>query len=114
VAPVISLAATKSKEPLGLEFTGYFLAPANGLYLFHCRSNDGSTLTMDGEMLIDNDGMHKMTTRSCIVALKKGYHALQVRYFDAGGQRGLEVAFEGPGIEKQLLPASALWHTAGR
>ena len=113
VASDISLRATKTTDPVGLEFTGYVMAPADGLYLFHARSNDGSTLSIDNEVLIDNDGMHKLETRSGIVALKKGYHAIQVRYFDAGGKRGLEVAYEGPGIEKQLIPASALWHAPG-
>jgi hypothetical protein len=32
-----------------------------------------------------------------------------VTFFQHGGDGGLEVRYEGPGIEKQLLPASALF-----
>ena len=110
VAEQISLDAANRAEPMALMFTGYFLAPADGLYLFHCRSNDGSKLFVAGEELFDNDGLHKMTLKTGIVALKKGYHPFKVQYFDAGGKRGLEVYCEGPGVEKQIIPANSLWH----
>lgn len=114
VAPQVSLDVTPRREALGLEFDGYFLAPESGIYIFHCRSNDGSMLYLDGEVLIDNDGLHKFEARSGIAALEKGYHPIKVSYFESGGQEGLELYYEGPGIDKQAVPAAALWHAPGK
>jgi hypothetical protein len=36
--------------------TGYLEVPADGIYTFALLSDDGSTLTLDGELLGDNDG----------------------------------------------------------
>lgn len=110
VAKEISLNVTQRRERVGLSFDGYFQAPEDGIYLFYLGSNDGSKMTLDGEEFINNDGLHKMTTRSQAVLLKKGYHALRVDFFEAGGLEGLEVGIEGPGIEKQSIPAANLWH----
>lgn len=114
VADQINLTATQRREALGLVFSGYFLAPEDGVYLFHCRSNDGSKLYLDGELLVDNDGLHKTTVKSGITTLKKGYHPIRVAYFESGGQEDLDVFVEGPGILKCAVPASLLWHSAAK
>ena len=110
VAQAVNLEVTSRREALGLLFEGFFLAPEDGIYLFHCTSNDGSKLYLDGKVIVDNDGLHKYSTKSGIVALDKGYHPMRVEYFESGGQEGLEVALEGPGMEKQPVPAKLLWH----
>ena len=112
VANEIGLGVTQRREALGLVFSGYFLAPQDGVYLFHCRSNDGSKLFLDGEEFIDNDGLHKTTVKSGIATLEKGYHPIRVTYFESGGQEDLDVFVEGPGIMKRPVPASMLWHVA--
>lgn len=113
VAKDISLEVTERREALGLTFEGYIYAPEDGLYIFHCRSNDGSKLYLGGKRLINNDGLHKMQIKSGIASLEKGYHLIRVTYFESGGEEGLEVYYEGPGIGKQLIPAEAFWHVAG-
>lgn len=110
VADGISLGVTQRREAVALAFDGYFYAPVEGVYLFHCASNDGSKLAIGDSVLIDNDGLHKYTAKSGIVALKKGYHPLRVSYFESGGSEALDVAVEGPGIEKQPIPAKLLFH----
>jgi hypothetical protein len=110
VAKEVSLNVTPRRERVGLTFEGYFLAPADGIYLFYLGSNDGSMMSLDGADLINNDGLHTMTTRSQAVLLKKGYHALHVGYFEAGGKEGLDLSVEGPGMEKRPVPLENLWH----
>ncbi len=110
VAQDVSLSVTERREALGLEFTGYLLAPRDGLYILHLRSNDGSRLYLGDDVIVDNDGLHRLEVRSGIVALKKGYHPLRVSYFESGGKEGLELYYEGPGIDKQLVPAAAFAH----
>jgi hypothetical protein len=52
-----------------------------------------------------------MTERSGAIELTAGPHKLMVTYFDNGGGDGLSVAWSGPGIQKQPIPADRL--TAG-
>ncbi len=70
---------------IGLVFNGYIEVPADGIYTFSLHSDDGSLLRIDGETVIDNDGPHSRIERSGQVALRKGLHRLEARYFDHNG-----------------------------
>jgi hypothetical protein len=61
-------------------------------------------------MLINNDGLHPVVEVSKSIKLTKGLHPVSVRYFQEGGRNGLKVSWKGPGIEKQEIPAGALFH----
>ena len=80
-----------------------------GSYTFELFSNDGSHMYIDGKLLINNDGLHGFKGRSGKVKLTKGMHKIKVEYFQAGGGRGLELFYEGPGIERQKVPADVLY-----
>ena len=70
---------------IGLIVRGYLNAPADDIYSFALLSDDGSTLAIDGEMVVDNDGPHAPKEMTGQKALKKGYHPLELRYFDSNG-----------------------------
>jgi hypothetical protein len=42
--------------------------------------------------------------------LNKGFHEIEVEFFQAGGELVLEVSIEGPGLQKQIIPAGMLFH----
>jgi hypothetical protein len=111
VAVKISTEPTEHAETFGLVFDGFIEAPCAGLYAFECRSNDGSKFFIGDRILIDHDGLHGSTTKTGVVALEKGLHPIQVQYFNAGARYGLDVTYEGPGIKRQAVPGTALWHT---
>ena len=48
-------------------------------------SPSGSTLTIDGEQVVDNDGPHSVREVTGQKALAKGLHPVQVKYFDNNG-----------------------------
>lgn len=73
------------KGNIGLIVTGYFNAPEDGIYTFNLMSDDGSTLKIDGEMVVDNDGPHSPREVVGQKALSKGLHPIEVRYFDSNG-----------------------------
>ena len=75
------------------------------LYTFYLRSNDGSRLSIDDKLVIDFDGLHGASLKSGKVKLKKGRHLIKLEYFQAGGGKGLELYYDSPEIEKQLIPA---------
>lgn len=98
------------KNAFGLRFTGLIHIPSDGLYAFYTRSDDGSLLYLDGNLLVDNDGNHPTAESVGIVRLKAGVHPLTVAYYDDGGEHALTVAWEGPGIPKQEIPATSYFY----
>lgn len=70
---------------IGLVFDGYIEIPADGIYSFYTYSDDGSTLRVGGRLAVDNDGLHSRTERSGQVALRRGMHPIEIRYFDTNG-----------------------------
>ena len=70
---------------IGLIYKGYINIPEDGVYSFFLSSDDGSMLYIDGKEVIDNDGLHAPGEVTGQAALKKGYHPIEVQYFDHGG-----------------------------
>jgi hypothetical protein len=110
IAESIGTEPTEHIETFGLVFEGFIEAPHDGLYAFECRSNDGSKVIIGNRVLIDHDGLHGSTAKYGVVALEEGLHPIQVHYFNAGARYTLEVTYEGPGIKRQAVPGTALWH----
>ena len=97
------------KGNIGLVMTGYLEVPADGIYTFALLSDDVSTLTLDGELLGDNDGAHSSVEIIVQKALKAGLHPIEVRYFDCnGGVLQMELVNEKG--EKEVLPGAWLKH----
>jgi alpha-N-arabinofuranosidase len=84
----------------GLAYNGFIKIEADGLYDFFLTSDDGSKLTIDNDEVILNDGLHAMVEAPGSVFLSKGYHAIGVSFFQAGGGSGLKLMMQAPGKEK--------------
>jgi hypothetical protein len=98
------------REHYGLRFRGYIRVPDSGVYGFHLTSDDGSRLLIDGQEIIDNDGVHGARERSGFVALEAGLHAMTLLFFQGRGGIALRLRFEGPRHEIQAVPPEALFH----
>lgn len=94
----------------GYQFDGFVKVPKDGIYTFYLESNDGSRLFINDKELIENEANHGAKEEPGIVALKKGYHKLRVRYFQCGGGKGLKVSYSAAGLQKQEISASTLYH----
>jgi len=95
------------------EFNGYVNVPVDGVYTFYTSSDDGSKLWIGSTLVVDNDGFHSLREHSGTIGLKAGYHAIRTAYFEKGGNNTLEVRYAGPGLNKQLIPASVLYTGSG-
>jgi len=84
--------------------------PATGVWTFHLTSDDGSVLRIDGDLVVDNDGLHSATTRSGRVALERGLHRIEVGFFEAGGQDDVVLEWTGPETPRQSVPTAAFFH----
>jgi putative heme-binding domain-containing protein len=116
VAPGVTydLPEVTQRDGFAMKFSGTLSIMQPGKYTFHLTSDDGSRLYLDGQQLIDNDGLHGDVEKSAGVELSPGGHAIVVTYFDNGGGDALSLAWSGPGIQgKQPLPADRLSTGAG-
>ncbi len=110
VATKCDLTRSQRREWFGLTFEGFISVPNNGIYTFYTNSDDGSRLYIGPTEVVDNDYGHPMTEKSGQIALEAGMHPVKVTFFQGMGGKGLEVLYEGPGVEKQQLPPQALFH----
>ena len=62
--------------------------------------------------VVDNDGLHGPKEVSGYVALSAGLHPITVAMFQATGGLELDVAWSGPGIARERVPAGALGRRA--
>jgi len=93
----------------GIKFTGYVKAPADGLYTFYTKSDDGSRLYIGDQLIVDNDGLHPAAESAGMVRLAAGLHPITVTFFQAAGEAELSVSVEGPGLKKQPIPPAMLF-----
>jgi len=78
-------------EWFAIDYRGAFAAPAEGMYRFRLTSDDGSRLIIDGQRVIDNDGIHGPSPVEDSVRLSEGVHSIEVQYF------------QGPRVEVALV-----------
>jgi hypothetical protein len=110
VVEQVNLNPKKREERCGISFSGYIKTDTDGLYRFYLYSDDGSRLYIDNKLIIDNDNCHAATELSAKAALKAGYHLINVEYFENELYQELKLSFDGPGTEKQEVPADRLFH----
>ncbi len=111
IAATPTIAVKPREEFFGLTFTGFIDAPEDGLYRFFVDSDDGSTLKVQGSLVVDNDELHSAAEASGAIALSKGLHPIELDMFEAAGQDLLRVSWVTPSnAKKVVVPASAWKH----
>lgn len=99
------------KDNFALTATGYIYLEKDDNILFQLSSDDGSRMWIDDRKIIDNDGNHGMEPKESEVALRAGYHALRIQYYQGGGGRGITLKwarFGKPGME--AIPETSFTH----
>jgi hypothetical protein len=76
----------KQDEWFALRYDGLFEIAKETTYTLKLISDEGSILYIDGEKVIDNDGIHTAKGVSATKVLKAGKHSLRLDYFQ--GMRG--------------------------
>jgi alpha-L-fucosidase len=95
-------------EKFGFVFSGFIEIQKDGVYSFFTESDDGSRLFFGPTLVVDNDGLHGPKEAEGAVALAAGFHPIRVEYFNRTGGHSLKVSYQGPGIEKSLIPKDVL------
>jgi hypothetical protein len=107
-------------EWFALQTTTILQIPSEGDYVFQMNSDDGSKLSIDGKIVIDNDGLHQafgpgpedsqtVGMKDATVRLTAGDHALALDYFQGPKFRiALELKWKKPGASAfEYVPREA-------
>jgi predicted esterase len=105
----ISLSPKTQSNYLAFLYEGQIQIDASGTYNFYTYSDDGSQLFINGNLVVNNDGVHAGQERSGSVYLAAGKHNIKVTYFEYANGETLTVKYAGPGISKQTIPNSKLF-----
>ena len=110
ITPNFNIEERDNDGLFGFIYSGYIKIPKDGVYTFFLSTNDGGVLYMDGKRFIDKDGPGGATPLSRIVNLKAGTYKIGEKYFQMGGGFSNTISWKGPGIRKEVIPASVLFH----
>lgn len=91
-----------------VRFDGFVAISSSGDWTFCTTSDDGSRIILNGTLLVNNDGRHRMIEVCATRTVARGQYAIVVDFFEDDGEQGLIVAWSGPGVAKQAVPPSAL------
>ena len=105
----LDVSVFKQKSPqFGVIYTGFFRVSADGDYGFSTLSANGSVLMIDDQIVVDNDGKHRLYEQGGVVPLQKGFHKLTLKYFNTAGKGSLKVFETAPGTGKAEISVASL------
>jgi hypothetical protein len=110
IAPRINFSSDADPEyraiDYGMRYLSMFYLEQKKDLAFELNSDDGSILLIDGLRIINNLGRHPVQVRTAKIGLDKGWHSLEVLYFQAGG--GAQIRLEvPPEIGASMKPVSS-------
>lgn len=109
VTPSIDLNVRDRPQIYMIEYEGYLRVPESGRYRLTLRST-GAKLFLDRDLVIACDGLAPQEKARDMV-LESGYHPIRiVTDMFLQPSHVLELFWEGPGIEKQIIPARTFYH----
>ena len=106
----VALRGDEVPEKYGVHLRGYVRVPSDALYTFYLQCDDGGKLRIDGELVVDHDGQHDATEKASQVALRAGYHAFDLVFFQAQGGVALRLSVSAPGLPKREVPREWFAH----
>lgn len=108
-AAKIAIPDSYNSDVMAFTFDGFIKVSATGVYTFKLISDDGSQLLINHKLVINHDGPHGPEPREGQVALQKGLHRLQVKYFEGGGGETLQLYVRGENMPEQEVSPDMLF-----
>ena len=95
---------------LEMKTRGQFVSPGQEIILEGNALVEGDRVVLRDFPVVDNNDTHSMIERSGGIYLTVGKHPFQLLWFNWLLPYGLEVYYAGPGLPRQRVPDSALFH----
>jgi hypothetical protein len=92
-------------DNMRLFLLGQWKAEGSSPVTFRLRADDGCRLHVDGELVVDYEGVHSYSqqVQSPPIQLGPGRHVIALDYFEWGGEAGVQVEWAEAGGEFQVL-----------
>ena len=94
---------TKTVEWFGIDYYGEFWIDAPGEYTFQLFSDDGARLYIDGNQVVDLDGLHIVLNREVQIHLDAGRHTLHLPYYQGPQGLALMLLVKPPGGQYRVF-----------
>jgi hypothetical protein len=89
-----------------IEWRGFIIIPKAGEYSFATQSDDGSSIYINDQLVVDNGGVHGLKMARGQISLKARIYPIRIRYFQIGGNYGLVLYWARGDQSLEPLPAS--------
>ncbi|MCU0734245.1 MAG: neuraminidase-like domain-containing protein, partial [Methylotetracoccus sp.] len=104
-----------ARHGFSVRWEGTLLADRTQRYLFHLRAGGSATLTLDGNLLIEQQEDSMPVEYAEAVDLEAGRHYnLKLEYANHTAQALIELRWSGPAIPAEIVPSYRLYSTARR
>lgn len=101
-------------QPMGVgaKITGLIKFDVPGKYVLQMLSNDGARVTIAGQKILEDDGIHgdEMSDPAEVAIDQPGWYELAVDYFQRKGTSALKLFWTPPGGTQAIVPASQYAH----
>lgn len=109
ILPTFDISERQAGDNFAYVFEGTIDLDVEGSYSFFTTSDDGSKLFIDGNVVVDNDGLHGPVEQVGTLALGIGTHAIRVEFFEKGGGAALTVEWIPSGGAREPIPPDRLF-----
>ena len=97
-------------DDFAVTFEGFLRVEVAGEYTLRMKSSDGSRLWLDGELVIENGGVHEAEEVTATLELSAGLHDLEIHFFEHVSKAVLKLEWTLPSGVNQYVPAENLSH----
>ena len=101
-------APTVDRLLFSVRWSGEIEIPFPDTYTFTTRSNDGSRMSVNDQLIIDDWGTHTARDTSGTLYLEAGNYPIVVEYMQEGGTASIVVSWQSSLIPKQTIPSVVL------
>jgi hexosaminidase len=92
--------------------SGFIRVPRTGVYTFFLSPGQGSSMTVAGQPILDPSARARTSESAGQIALRRGWHPLEIRVRGEDVPEGLQLELEGPERPRTKVPAAWLVHMA--
>jgi hypothetical protein len=97
-----------SENRFSVVWNGFIVIEKSDNYTFTTSSDDGSRLYINGQLVVDNLGVHGFKEARGKIYLRAGVYPTAIYYFQAGGSYGIELFWSREGQPLASLPPDVL------
>jgi len=103
---LVDLKLSGHRDYFALLFEGKLTAGKTAEYEIQMASDDGARIFVDGQKILEHDGLHGPSPRKHKLKLKKGDHDIRIEYLAYGLPNSFRASWTGPGFRDAPLAAA--------